>query len=146
MYPKELMAGVYWRFLGGKYESQTEFVRNVTEFNKEFRKNKWNSNETVLKSSKVSILYSYWDYDIDEEIEEVFELEANNKTGFTAGELLYKVHNQVIDKLENEVHQSFEGFLLGENESHQVLESLLLGEQTYNINHNQPFYFIKQWY
>ena len=146
MYPKELMTGIYWRFLGGQYNSQDEFIRNVTEYNKELGKKKWNSEKTVLASSKVSILYSYWDYEVDEEIEEVFELEAKNETGFTAGELLYKVHNQIVDKMENELHQSFEGFLLGENESHQLLGGFSIGEHPCNINLNQPFYFIKQWY
>ena len=146
MYPKELMTGVYWRFWGGKYNSQEEFVQNVTNYNQDLGKKRWNSDKTILSSPKVSILYSYWDFDIEEEIEEVFELEANNETGFTAGELLYKVHNQVVDKLETELHQSFEGFLLGENEAHQWLGGFASVEQTYNRNPNQPFYFIKQWY
>ena len=128
MYPKELMTGIYWGFWGGKYNSQEEFVHSVTAYNKELGLKKWNANDTVLASSKATILYSYWDYDIDEEVEEVIELEADNETGFTAGELLYKVHNQVVEKLENESHHIFEGFLLGQNES----------------TLNQPFYFIKQ--
>jgi hypothetical protein len=116
MYPKELMSGIYWGFLGGKYKSSNEFVLAVTEYNHELGGTKWNSCEKVLSSKNVFIQYSYWDYDAEDEIEDVFDLEADSKTGFTAGELLYKVHNQVVDKLESETHHFFEGFLLGKRD------------------------------
>ena len=129
MYPKELMSGVYWGFFGGKYKSLKEFIQAVTEYNHELGI-KWNANETVLTASHVTILYSYWDYDTEDEIEEVFDLTADHKTGFTAGELLFKVHNQVVDKLESELHHFFEGFLLR--------------KRGYYTNLNKPFYFINQ--
>ena len=129
MYSKELMSGVFWGFFGGKYYSYEKFNEAVSDYNKDFDKT-WNPNETVLDSSNVSVLYSYWDYDKEDEIEEIFDLVADNKSSFTTGELLFKAHNQVVDKLENETHNFFEGFLLGNREH-------------YN-NPNEPFYFIHQ--
>ncbi|MDR0796010.1 MAG: hypothetical protein LBE79_08185 [Tannerella sp.] len=129
MYPKELMTNVYWGFFGGKYETLESFNRAMSEYNEEFSI-KWNPNEIVLKSMFTTILYSYWDYDLEAEIENSFDLDANNQDGFTAGELLFKVHNQIVEKLENEIHHFFEGFVLGNRKNHK--------------NRYRPLYFINQ--
>ena len=130
MYPKELMSSIFWGFFGGMYHSYEKFIRAVVEYNRELGGKKWNSEEIILASTHVTIQYSYWDYDVENEIDESFDLEADNEAGFSAGELLYKVHNQVVEKLENETHHYFEGFLLGKPE--------------YYKNLNKPVYFINQ--
>ena len=130
MYPKELMSGICWGFYGGKYNSPEEFIQAVIEYNQDLGGRKWNIEEIVLTSMHVTIQYSFWDYDTEDEVEEAFDLKADNEEGFSAGELLYKVHNQVVDKLENETHHFFEGFLLGKRE--------------YYKNLNKPVYFINQ--
>jgi len=122
MYPKELMAGIYWGFFGGTYNSLKKFNRAVAEYNRDLGVKKWNSEEIILASKHVTIQYSYWDYDTDSEIEEDFVLQAGSEAGFSAGELLYKVHNQVVEKIENETHNFFEGFLLGQHEFYQNLK------------------------
>jgi len=129
MYPKELMSSIYWGFYGGKYKSLKEFNNAVDEYNNEFDV-KWNPNEIVLATSHVTIQYSYWDYEFEEEIEVFFDLTADNTVSFTAGELLFKVHNQVVDNLENGPHHLFEGFLLG--------------KRNYHKKNAKPFYFINQ--
>ena len=129
MYPKELMAGLYWGFYGGKHNSIESFIQAVTDYNQDFD-TMWNPNETVLASKTVTIQYSYWNFEKEDEIQEVFDLDADNELGFTASELLFKVHNKVVDKLENEKHRFFEGFLLG--------------QRVYYKNLNKPFYFINQ--
>ena len=130
MYPKELMSGIYWGFFGGKYHSHEKFIQAVTEYNRELGGRKWNPEEHILASMHVTIQYSYWDYDVEDEIEDFFDLVADNGAGFSAGELLFKVHNQVVDKLESESHHLFEGFLLGKREYYKTLY--------------KPFYFINQ--
>jgi len=129
MYPKELMSGIYWGFYGGKYKTLEEFINAVNEYNDEFDV-QWNSNEVVLTHSHVRIQYSYWDYDFEDEIEVVFDLAADNAVSFTAGELLFKVHNKVVDNLEIGPHHFFEGFFLG--------------KQSYCKKNNKPYYFISQ--
>ena len=129
MYQKELMTGIYWGFYGGKYNSLEEFISAVDEYNYEFDV-KWNPNEIALATSNVTILYSYWDYEMEDEIEVFFDLAADNAVSFTVGELLFKVHNQVVDNLESGPHHLFEGFLLR--------------KRIYNKNINRPFYYINQ--
>jgi hypothetical protein len=100
------------------------FIHAVSVYNKEFGV-VWNPNEIVLKSQHITILYSYWDFDLDDEVEEYFDLDADHRNGFVAGELLFKVHNQVVEKLENEMHQFFEGFLLGKRKYYKDPHRLL---------------------
>ena len=129
MYPQELMSNIYWGFYGGKYESREKFIQSVNEYNKGFN-NAWFPDETVLACTSVSIQYSYWNEQDEDEIEEDFELFADNKSGFTAGDLLYKIHNKVVDRLEDEDHHFFEGLTLWEGEN-------------YN-NPDVPLYFLNQ--
>ena len=129
MYPEELMTDIYWGFYGGKYPSREKFIQAVIDYNKDFNK-EWVPNETVLAYANITIQYSYWDDDEEDETEEDFNLVADNKSDFTAGELLFKIHNQVVDKLENEDHHFFEGLMLWEGENYS--------------NPNTPLYFLNQ--
>lgn len=129
MYPKKLMSGIYWGFHGGKYESLEEFVQAVIDYNKDFGK-KWLPNEIVLACTNVTVQYSYWDENEEDEVEEDFNLVADDKSGFTAGELLYKIHNQVVEKLEDDDHHFFEGLTLWDGENYS--------------NPNAPLYFLNQ--
>ena len=83
MYPKELMTNVYWGFYGGKYESLTKFVQAVTEYHHELGK-EWNPDETVLACTKVTVQYSWWDGEEEEEMAENFDLIADSYSGFSA--------------------------------------------------------------
>ena len=125
MYPEEIMSNICWGFYGGKYDSREKFIQSVSEYNKDLNK-EWFPDETVLNCKNVSVQYSYWDEEEDDEIEEDFELVADNTSGFTAGELLFKIHNQVVDKLEDEDHHFFEGLTLWEG------------------NPQMPLYFLNQ--
>ncbi|MDR2144967.1 MAG: hypothetical protein LBE91_00705 [Tannerella sp.] len=129
MYPKELMTNVYWGFYGGKYESLTKFVQAVNEYHRKLGK-EWNPDETVLACTKITVQYSFWDEEEEEEMEEDFNLIADSYSGFSAGDLLYKIHNQVVEKLEDDDHHFFEGLTLWEGEN-------------YN-DPNVPLYFLNQ--
>jgi hypothetical protein len=77
----------------------------------------WIPDETVLAFPRLTVQYFYRDDEENDEIEEDFDLTADNNTGFTAGELLFKIHNQVIENLESEDHHFFEGLTLWEEET-----------------------------
>ena len=111
MYPKKLMSEVSWGFFGGKYNSFEKFNREVNEYNKECEK-EWHPNEIVLNCPKVTIQYAYWGNAEEDVIEAEFDLVSDNESGFTGGELLFKIHNQVVDQLEDEDHNFFEGLTL----------------------------------
>ncbi len=117
MYPEELMTKISWAFYGGQYESLEKFIQEVTDYNKNLNK-EWHPNESILACSDVTVQYSYWDDDEEDEVEDDFNLIAENKSGFTTGELLFKIHNQVVDKLENEDNHFFEGLTLWEGENY----------------------------
>jgi hypothetical protein len=108
MYPKQVMLEVYWGFYGGKYNSCEEFIREVIEYNNDLG-NQWDPNETVLGCQNVTIQYSYWNNDGNNVEEQDFDLAADSPTGFTAGELLYKIHNQIVDKMEKQDFRFCEG-------------------------------------
>ena len=133
MYSKQLMSEVYWGFYGGKYNSREEFIQEVTEYNKELSK-EWNSNETVLNCPNVTIQYSYWNNDKNNVEEIDFDLEADNQSCFTAGELLFKIHNQVVDVLEEDDFRFFEGLTLWKRNRNRKN----------NIHFGAPLYFINQ--
>ena len=112
IYPKERMQEILWSFSGGQYVFREDFIREVTKYNAE--SGGWIPDEMVLASLRLTVQYFYWDDEEDDEIEEDFDLTADNDAGFTARELLFKIHNQVIENLGNEDHHFFEGLTLWE--------------------------------
>ena len=128
-HPKELMTGIYWGFYGGQYDSLEKFIQEVTEYNEDLE-NEWNPSETVFSCMDITVQYSYWDDEEEDEVEEDFNLTADKQSGFTTGELLYKIHNKVVDKLEDADNHFFEGLTLWEGENHS--------------NPDAPLYFINQ--
>jgi len=131
MYPKQLMSEVYWGFYGGSYPCREKFIQEVTDYNKELNK-EWSPSETILNCPNVTIQYSYWNDDKNNVEEIDFDLEADNLSGFTAGELLYKIHNQVVDILEIEEYRFFEGLTLWKRKRRGKKHSI------------GPIYFINQ--
>jgi hypothetical protein len=127
-YPKQIMSNIYWGFYGGKYDTKKEFISEVIKYNNEFN-NDWNPNEIILNLKIVTIQFSYWDDGEEDEIEESFDVCADNDF-FTSGDLLYKIHNQVVEKLEDEDHHFFEGLTLWDGENYS--------------NPQTPLYFLNQ--
>lgn len=128
VYPKQIMSDIYWGFYGGKYNSEKEFISAVTKYNDDLE-NDWEPNKVILNLKTVTIQYSYWDEIEEDEIEEDFNLVANDKS-FTTGELLFRIHNHVVDKLEDDDHHFFEGLTLwdGENYSNPEVPLYLLNQ------------------
>ena len=129
MYSKELMSNIYWGFYGGKYNSREVFIQEVVEYNTDLGK-VWNPDEIVLDCQNVTIQYSYWNNDKNNAEEKDFDLVSDNPTGFTSGELLFKIHNEVVDQLEKEDYRFFEG--------------LTLWKRKNNDDSDTPLYFINQ--
>lgn len=128
MYPQEIMPNVYWGFYGGKYRTLEAFVEEVKRYNEDFGI-RWNPDETVFEGAALTVQFAYWDEEDDEETEEDFDLHAD-KGAFTAGELLFKIHNHVVEKLEDDDRHFFEGLTLWEGEDY--------------ANSKTPLYFLNQ--
>lgn len=125
---KQIMSNVYWGFYGNKYKTEKDFIANVIRYNNDLE-NDWNPNEIVLNLKVVTIQYSYWDDSNDEEIEEDFNVYTDNSE-FRSGELLFKIHNHVVEKLKDEDHHFFEGLTLWDGENYS--------------NPGVPLYFLNQ--
>ncbi len=121
-YPKRLLNDVLWNFKSKRYSLQSEFITAVLTYNENIfgEDFEFNKDQKILESSKVVIQYSYWDEEKEDDIEPDFLLTADNGEFFTKGELLYKTHNELHEKLQNQDGSFFEGFLLweGENPNH----------------------------
>ena len=108
-YPRDLMQDVCWSFTGPTFTDQAKFVEAVRQYGREIRGECiWDPDEVVLPSSRVRIEHDY----AEEPDESSVELTTDNPTGFTAGELLFKVHNAFVDQLSEGDHVFFEGFTL----------------------------------
>lgn len=110
-YPKEIMKDVCWAFYGGQYNIVEEFVKAVQEYHRGLDADGWQPDEVVLECKVVTVQYAYWNEEENDETEEDFKLTADGN-GFTAGELLYKIHNRVVEHLEEEDRHFFEGLSL----------------------------------
>jgi hypothetical protein len=107
-----LMNDVLWSFVGKKYETLEKFTEALEEYNKEI-KNQCDINEIALELKEITIRYFY--YEDDDNVEQDFSVSTENEAGFSVSELLYKIHNQVVDRLKDDDHHFFEGLVLVED-------------------------------
>lgn len=111
-----LMADILWSFTGGKREAQKLFVEELVRYNLEIDERKINPDEIVEESREVIVAFAYVNED-DEDKDCELRLTADSDEGFTAGELLYKIHNAVVADLEEGDCHFFEGLV--ENGVHE---------------------------
>lgn len=131
-HPKRLMNDVLWNFKDKAYSSVPEFIIAVMKYNENIfgEDFEFDTDKKALESPTVVIQYSYWDDELEDDMEPDFLLNAANGQFFTQGELLYKVHQRVREKLQDQDHSFFEGFLLWEGENPN--------------NPDVPLYFVMQ--
>jgi hypothetical protein len=101
---EDIMENVLWGFCGKKYETEEQFVEAALTYNRESGKTAWNPNEIVVESKEVIVSYA-----TEDENEEI-RLSAS-KGAFTAGELLFKIHNQVVEHLKDLDYHFFKGLI-----------------------------------
>src|SRR5262249_42738313 len=107
-FPPELLWGVSWTFRGPPYADRAAFEEAVAEF--QGGDEDWRPEEVVLRCPRVRVSPDVAWYLTDEH--PTVEFAADNGESFTAGELLWKVHNAFIVHLRQMDHQYFEGFSL----------------------------------
>ena len=107
----EILGGVHWSFIGPTYESSDDFQKAVQEYQIDIgRLDSWKPNVVVIRRAKAQVQYMTWVG--NEQVEPLIELSADNQTFFTAGELLFKVHNAIVKSMEGIDRHFFEGFYL----------------------------------
>ena len=107
---KQILEGVNWSFVGQPFEHFNEFETCLIKDRIQL------SNEVVLIHSKIKIVCELVDEkDLDQKIECV--IIADNNQSFSAKELLFKIHNEMVAELANNDYHFFEGLtLLTEND------------------------------
>ena len=109
-YPPELLWGVSWAFRGEPFAARAAFASAVGEFQGPDGAGDWRPDEVVLHAARVRISPDVHWYLTDEH--PTVEFAADNGASFTAGELLFKVHNRFVAELRQMDHKYFEGFSL----------------------------------
>jgi hypothetical protein len=90
--PQYLLEGILWGFQGGPFASLEEFVAAARPAGG------WNPGEIVLDGPHVSVRYTRRSGG-EPQRDTVLKLKSDNGEFFTAGELLYKIHNAACRQL-----------------------------------------------
>ena len=132
-FPKELICGIAWSFRQPRYSSLAAFADELQAYNEElsgeYIPDAW-VDELKLIGNRILVQYEHWDNELEDSREEKVFLQTDNGSYFTVSELIYKIHNQVCDKLVNDDNVFFEELQLFERD---------------DVNHpGIPYYFILQ--
>jgi len=103
------MGRVYWRFRGDPYADLASFNEAVHRYYVACSFEGWDPDEVVLRCPLIRVMYMCWKR--GRQIEPIVELSADGES-FTAGELLFKIHNAVVEHLRGMDHVYFEGLSL----------------------------------
>jgi hypothetical protein len=109
--PQRVMGEVYWAFTGSPFARRREFDAKVREYQIAIcGEDTWRPKAVVIPAGRIVVQYRCWEG--DELLEPVVPLVADNGASFTAGEVLFKLHNAVVEQLRGIAHHFFEGLSL----------------------------------
>lgn len=114
-FPTTIMPAVLWAFRDGEtFADAAEFNRRVSEYHVAIQdEDTWEPDEAVLAAPRVRVSwFGLESPDDDEYTDYTTELEPDDGTAFTAGELLRKLNNLVAPRLVDADHVFFEGLYL----------------------------------
>ena len=112
---RAILEDVPWQLVGKPFETRADFERAVHEYHRQLGfSGAWQPAQIVISAPRIRVLY--WRPDGDAS----FELTADNGESFTAGELLFKIHNETVEHLREDDHQFFEGLAGPSNDSSQM--------------------------
>ena len=107
--PDTLLETVAWSFIGGVESNFESFCQSARQEQLEINANdSWDPMAIALPVRRVSVMYKPNPFEDDK----VISLAANDENGFSEGELLFKLHNAVVDDLDDRDHHFFEGLTL----------------------------------
>jgi len=124
-----VLNNVMWSFIGDQYKSQNQFYKEFIEYQDDLENLSFkpeNMDELIISSPSIKI--KYWGLKNDEHLEMVVVFNADNGLAFSVGELMFKLHNSVVNYLNDLDHHFYEGLepkiQSGNNE---IVYSLWLG-------------------
>ena len=110
-FPATLLDDIMWTFWGEPFADRSAFDAAVREENGPEWFSDQHLHQIVLRAPRVRIVPDVWDWDQDDP---VLELTPDNGEAFTAGEILFKIHNAWVAVLRELDHKFFEGLTLKE--------------------------------
>ena len=109
--PLRVMGDVCWSFVGSPVASREEFDARARQYQMRIRKrDSWRPEQVIIPGKRIAVQYMCWQG--DEQVEPVVTLDADDGESFTTGELLFKLHNAVVEQLREIDHHFFEGLSL----------------------------------
>lgn len=114
-FPVTAMVAALWRFADGRrFSDAAEFNRLVTRYHVDVTgEDTWEPDEVVLPVPRVIVKWFGLESPGDDDYTDFqAELRADDGAGFTAGELLLKLNNEVAPRLKDADHAFFEGLFL----------------------------------
>jgi hypothetical protein len=109
--PERVLYGVYWSFRGGHFADLATFNEQVRQYQVDIGgEDTWSPDEIVIPCPRIRVAYVCWRG--EEQLGPVVQLTSDDGEAFSAGELLFKVHNAVVGPLEGDNHCFFEGLTL----------------------------------
>jgi hypothetical protein len=113
-----LLQGIAWSFIGEKYATLEKFEEQLNEEGVQI------SDHALILDAEIKIICEYVDEDDDDHKIE-FNLKAENGSSFNGIELLFKIHNEVVEELDDNDYHFFEGLNLIENDDIKTFDLLL---------------------
>jgi hypothetical protein len=121
LYPEEVLTDLAWSFIGKPFLTLESFIDAVSQYQIDIDLTAaWHPDQVVIHAKQVKVMHDRWETDEEERLAEVI-LTADNGRSFTAGELLFKVHNSFVMQLDDLEHHFFEGFNLVEADTEAQL-------------------------
>lgn len=125
-----IMNNVFWSFLGDTFSTQKKFVEAVRQYYLEIKdqdeEDEWNPDELAIPRAEVRIQYMYWRN--GKPVKRIVLLLSDNGKSFSQGELLYKIHNKIVNDLRGLDSIFFEGLeQLKSSPKEPPLYSVILG-------------------
>lgn len=112
--PDELLWGISWSFRGHEFADRDTFYTAVEDYQDVGNLGCWRPSDVVLRAPRVNICPDvHWS---PSDNHPTAEFVADNGESFTAGELLFKIHNRFVVELNQMDHKYFEGLSLDEDD------------------------------
>lgn len=110
--PQIALGEVCWKLTGGRFTDQDQFNASVVQYHRRLdRSSAWQPESIALPCPHFALQYACYN-DNDEEEDRVVILVSDNGVSFSTGELLFKIHQAIVNDLADADRTFFEGLVL----------------------------------
>ena len=109
LFPRAVMQEVSWSFIGAPFTSRVEFEKELREAQHGDAPAGWEPTDLIILAPEIQVQYMYWEADVQHQPTIVLRAAAG---AFTGVELLFLLHNALVEQLRDMDHHFFEGLHL----------------------------------